>query len=172
MVYAPMSLDFNAARYTFPQVLAEQGGSALVATSARLTVHIFSPVYRSKNPSPCLAVRSHFPYICLYMCVSPCFLGHHATLSWFLCTRTTTFDFLFKMPATSDWGPVPAGIDLTEKQDEEILRSVTALMTLGILAVVIRLIARFKSGISIAADDYLILLALVSSTSPISLQTS
>ncbi|KAM0397154.1 hypothetical protein ACHAQC_004691 [Fusarium culmorum] len=65
------------------------------------------------------------------------------------------------MSASGDWGPAPAGIDLTENQDGEILRPVVALMTLGILAVAIRLVARWKSGTGIAIDDYLILLALM-----------
>lgn len=66
------------------------------------------------------------------------------------------------MSASGDWGPAPAGIDLTEDQDGEILRPVIALMTLGIIAVAIRLVARCKSGTGIAIDDCLIFLALVS----------
>ncbi|KAH7174119.1 uncharacterized protein B0J16DRAFT_375044 [Fusarium flagelliforme] len=64
------------------------------------------------------------------------------------------------MSASGDWGPAPEGIDLTEQQDGEILRPVIALMTMGIMAVAIRFVARFKSGTKIAIDDYLILLAL------------
>ncbi|CAF3501602.1 unnamed protein product [Fusarium graminearum] len=65
------------------------------------------------------------------------------------------------MSASGDWGPAPAGIDLTEDQDGEILRPVIALMTLGIIAVAIRLVARCKSGTGIAIDDCLIFLALI-----------
>jgi hypothetical protein len=66
------------------------------------------------------------------------------------------------MSASGDWGPAPPGVDLTEVQDGEILRPVIALMTLGILAVATRLVARFKAGAKIAVDDYLILASLVS----------
>jgi hypothetical protein len=67
------------------------------------------------------------------------------------------------MSASGDWGPAPEGIDLTEQQDGEILRPVIALITMGIMAVAIRFVARFKSGTKIAIDDYLILVALVRS---------
>lgn len=67
------------------------------------------------------------------------------------------------MSVSGDWGPAPEGIDLTEQQDGEILRPVIALVTMGILAVAIRFVARFKSGTKIAIDDYLILCALVRS---------
>ena len=67
------------------------------------------------------------------------------------------------MSASGDWGPAPEGIDLTEQQDGEILRPVIALVTMGILAVTIRFVARVKSGTKIAIDDYLILFALVRS---------
>lgn len=66
------------------------------------------------------------------------------------------------MSASGDWGPAPPGVDLTETQEGEILRPVIALMTLGILAVGIRLVARFKAHAKIALDDYLIMLSLVS----------
>lgn len=69
---------------------------------------------------------------------------------------------IVKMSASGDWGPAPPGVDLTEVQDGEILRPVIALMTLGILAVATRLVARFKAGAKIAVDDYLILASLVS----------
>jgi len=65
------------------------------------------------------------------------------------------------MSASGNWGPAPEGIDLTEQQDGEILRPVIALMTMGIMAVAIRFVARFKAGTKISIDDYLILLALV-----------
>jgi hypothetical protein len=79
-----------------------------------------------------------------------------------LITTLKRSDLPYKMSASGDWGPAPAGIDLTETKDGEILRPVIALMTLGILAVALRLVARHRSGTSIAIDDYLILLALVS----------
>lgn len=69
---------------------------------------------------------------------------------------------IVKMSASGDWGPAPPGVDLTEVQDGEILRPVIALMTLGILAVATRLVARFKARAKIAVDDYLILASLVS----------
>ena len=66
-----------------------------------------------------------------------------------------------EQPQIGDWGPAPPGVDLNENQDGEILRPVIALMTLGILAVGARLVARFKAHAGIAIDDYLILASLV-----------
>lgn len=67
------------------------------------------------------------------------------------------------MSASGDWGPAPPGIDLSEHQSGSIISTVTAVMTLAVVAVVLRLVARFKARNVLAADDYLIFLALVSS---------
>lgn len=69
------------------------------------------------------------------------------------------------MTSSGDWGTPPPGVDLDETQTGEILRSVIAFMTIGICAVAVRLVARFKTGAGFATDDYLVVLALVSKQS-------
>jgi len=62
---------------------------------------------------------------------------------------------------TGDFGPAPEGIDLTENQNVSILATVITIMSLGIMAVGLRLIARLKSGSKLALDDFSLLLALL-----------
>ncbi|KAG9254010.1 uncharacterized protein F5Z01DRAFT_655719 [Emericellopsis atlantica] len=69
--------------------------------------------------------------------------------------------FRTKMSASGDWGPTPKGMDLTENQTMSILVTVITIMALGILSVILRLVARLKSGNSLAVDDYTIVLALI-----------
>ncbi|KAF4996086.1 hypothetical protein FDECE_12582 [Fusarium decemcellulare] len=64
------------------------------------------------------------------------------------------------MSASGDWGPAPPGVDLSENQTGEILRSVIAFMVIGILAVSGRMFARYKAKAKLARDDYLLLAAL------------
>ncbi|KAF4463716.1 integral membrane pth11 [Fusarium albosuccineum] len=64
------------------------------------------------------------------------------------------------MSASGDWGPAPPGVDLSENQTGEILRSVIAFMVIGILAVSGRMFARYKTKAKLARDDYLLLAAL------------
>ncbi|KAH9908545.1 hypothetical protein F4778DRAFT_717585 [Xylariomycetidae sp. FL2044] len=65
------------------------------------------------------------------------------------------------MSSSGVWGPPPPDVDLSETQAGSIVGSVTATMALGVLAVALRLLARFKAGTRLAIDDYCILLALI-----------
>lgn len=66
------------------------------------------------------------------------------------------------MSASGDWGDAPPGVDLSEHQSDSIISTVTAVMSLAVIAVVLRLVARYKAASGLATDDYLIFLALVS----------
>ena len=70
------------------------------------------------------------------------------------------------MSASGDFGPAPPDVDLTENQTDRILGTVISIGSLGILAVCMRLVARFKSGNSLGIDDYTLVLALVRSFPP------
>jgi hypothetical protein len=67
------------------------------------------------------------------------------------------------MTSTGVFGPPPPGIDLTETQNVQIFSSVIALMTIGTIAVIARIVARrTRHGLGLAFDDYLVFLGLVS----------
>lgn len=61
------------------------------------------------------------------------------------------------------WGPAPAGVDLTQNQNANIIGSIATVMFTALVAVELRLWARLsRSGPGIGADDYLIAVAFVS----------
>lgn len=62
------------------------------------------------------------------------------------------------MSASGDFGPAPAGIDLSENQDGDIFGPVVALMVVSSIFIITRFVTRILSrqgGVSL--DDYLIL---------------
>jgi len=66
------------------------------------------------------------------------------------------------MSSSGVFGPPPPGVDLSETQNGSIVKAVVSLMVIGTAAVVLRLIARTKQkGVSMAIDDYLVILGLV-----------
>ncbi len=66
------------------------------------------------------------------------------------------------MSASGAWGPAPPGVDLHENQNAAIIGSVVAIMVVGLSAVVLRLFTRLKySGLGLAEDDYVIVVAAV-----------
>lgn len=67
------------------------------------------------------------------------------------------------MSASGDFGPAPPGVDLSQNQNANMLGAVITLMTVGIVSVALRVLARIKTkDINFAIDDYLIFAALVS----------
>lgn len=65
--------------------------------------------------------------------------------------------------ASGLWGPTPAGIDLSQNQNAQIIASVTVVTFIALAAVLLRLVARIsRSGPGLAADDYVIAVAFVS----------
>ncbi|KAL2003541.1 hypothetical protein VTN02DRAFT_3431 [Thermoascus thermophilus] len=65
------------------------------------------------------------------------------------------------MSASGDFGPAPPGVDLSQNQDANILGAVITLMIIGVVAVVLRVLARMKTkDVNFALDDYLIFVAL------------
>lgn len=61
------------------------------------------------------------------------------------------------------WGPAPAGVDLSQNQNTNIVASVAVVMVIGLTAVTFRLFARLsRTGPGTGIDDYIILAALVS----------
>jgi hypothetical protein len=67
------------------------------------------------------------------------------------------------MKATGDFGPVPAGVDISENQQTQMLGAVISLMIIGTLAVILRIYTRAKSSqTSFGLDDFLIFASLVS----------
>jgi len=66
------------------------------------------------------------------------------------------------MSASGAWGPAPQGVDLSQNQNAAIIGSVVAIMTIGLSAVVLRVVTRLKySGPGLAEDDYMIMVAAV-----------
>ena len=66
------------------------------------------------------------------------------------------------MSASGDFGPAPPGVNLAENQNSQIFGAVITLMVIGTVAVIMRFVARSTSNsISLASDDYLIVVALV-----------
>ena len=69
------------------------------------------------------------------------------------------------MSNSGDWGPTPAGVDLAENQNKEIVGSVVGIMVLGLASVALRMVTRLmKTGPGLAADDFVILFAAVRNT--------
>lgn len=67
------------------------------------------------------------------------------------------------MSASGDFGPAPPGIDLSQTQNESIRSAVISLMVIGTIFVSLRIIARtMQKGVSLAVDDYCIVMGLVS----------
>lgn len=67
------------------------------------------------------------------------------------------------MKATGDFGPAPAGVDLAENQQPQMLGAVITLMIIGTLAVILRIYTRAKSSqTNFGLDDFLIFASLVS----------
>lgn len=67
------------------------------------------------------------------------------------------------MSSSGAWGPAPAGVDLTENQNANIIASVSVVMALGLSAVVLRLIARLsRTGPGLGEDDFVVVAAAVS----------
>lgn len=65
--------------------------------------------------------------------------------------------------ASGAWGPAPAGVDLSENQNANIIASVTVVMVIGLAAVALRLYARLsRTGPGLGTDDYVVLTASVS----------
>ncbi|KAJ5973081.1 uncharacterized protein N7479_002999 [Penicillium vulpinum] len=65
------------------------------------------------------------------------------------------------MQATGDFGPAPVGVDLAENQQSQMLGAVITLMTIGTLAVLLRVYTRAKtSQTNFGLDDFLIFAAL------------
>ncbi|KAJ5342621.1 hypothetical protein N7541_011745 [Penicillium brevicompactum] len=65
------------------------------------------------------------------------------------------------MSATGDFGPAPAGVDLRENQQVQMLGAVISLMVIGTLAVILRIYTRAKSSqTNFGLDDYLIFASL------------
>lgn len=66
------------------------------------------------------------------------------------------------MSNSGAWGPAPAGVDLSENQNGDIIGSVVGIMVIGLASVILRLFTRLmKTGPGLAADDYVILFAAV-----------
>lgn len=66
------------------------------------------------------------------------------------------------MSSTGVFGPPPPGVDLSETQNDSIVKAAVVLMVIGTAAVVLRVIARTKQkGVSLAIDDYFVILGLV-----------
>lgn len=64
--------------------------------------------------------------------------------------------------ASGAWGPAPAGVDLSENQNANIIGSVVVVMIIGLAAVMLRLFARLsRTGPGLGPDDYIIMAALV-----------
>lgn len=67
------------------------------------------------------------------------------------------------MSASGVFGPAPDGVDLSETQNDSIRSAVISLMVIGTVFVVLRFVARtLQKGVKIEADDYCIILGLVS----------
>jgi hypothetical protein len=63
------------------------------------------------------------------------------------------------------WGDAPPGLNLAENQNGAIVGSVVSIMVIGLVAVILRLFTRLmKTGPGLAADDYVIMFALVRGT--------
>jgi nitrate/nitrite transporter NarK len=78
-------------------------------------------------------------------------------LNWFSHVIQST------MSASGDFGPEPPGVRLDETQNADVIGWVAAIGAIGIMAVILRVIARTKGGASLAIDDYFIIAALVTS---------
>jgi hypothetical protein len=66
------------------------------------------------------------------------------------------------MSVSGDFGPAPPGVNLAENQNGQIFGAVITLMVIGTVAVIMRFVARSTpNSISLASDDYLIVVALV-----------
>lgn len=65
--------------------------------------------------------------------------------------------------ASGDFGPAPPGVNLADNQNSSMFGSVLVVAIIGTFAVGLRVVARTKGkDVSMAIDDYLILVALVS----------
>lgn len=67
------------------------------------------------------------------------------------------------MSNSGAWGEALPGVNLAENQNGDIIGSVVGIMVLGLSSVVLRLFTRLiNKGPGLAADDYVILFAAVS----------
>jgi hypothetical protein len=68
------------------------------------------------------------------------------------------------MSSSGVFGPTPPGVNLSETQNAAVVNAVVSLMIIGTIFVVLRVIARtMQKGMSLALDDYLVMLGLVCS---------
>lgn len=70
--------------------------------------------------------------------------------------------------ATGDFGPAPAGLNLSETQNDAIMKSVITLMTVAFIFVSLRVYARtIEKDVKMAIDDYCVIMALVCAEDPL-----